>query len=709
MDLWCLPWVLLYDIFLVAFGMPNPENNDVDGGKYNDIFDINHALGLHLFEGDIELGGRDRSAIVDSNKWTQTIPVVLADSLELNAKGVILRAFERFHLKTCIKFKRWKGEDNYIFLYRGEGCFSLVGNEHFGRQEISIGYLCDKIGIVQHELFHILGFVHEQSRPDRNDYVTIREDNILPGKESNFNYYSDKLLEFLNVPYDYISLLHYPQDAFQKGSEPTIVTRNPDFMDMIGQRIDFSDFDVEKLNRRYNCSSSKTFMDSCDFELENICGMIQSSEDNGDWQRVSQVSGGPDTDHSYLGKCKGSCFFMYFNSKSVKEGGKAILESRLFYPKRNFQCLQFYYYNSGNKDDKLKIYVREYFTTHPNVSLTLVDEVKDAPLGSWQLHYVSLAVTHKFRILFEGSRGTGTSAGGLSIDDINLSETKCPHHIWRINNFTQILSSREVIYSPPFYSPSGYAFQVQLDVRNQINVGIYFFLISGANDEELEWPCPWHQATMTLLDQNPDILRSMSNERSITTDPLKTIDSDIENFFWDKPSKVGVTTTFPNGTSYNRSLAFGTSTYITHKWLQRRDFIKGDTVYILLTVEDISSLLSTEPLPGEFPGPTSKPNISLCAKFICENDGICVIRNNKTECRCQSGKDWWYRGEQCEIMGSTKDTILITVLFATGIFIFMLIVILLSVYCIKKKYRKRCKANTLQNNNVPEIRSEDIS
>uniref|UniRef100_G3VYV7 Metalloendopeptidase n=1 Tax=Sarcophilus harrisii TaxID=9305 RepID=G3VYV7_SARHA len=604
------------------------------------------------------------------------------ERVELNAKGVILRAFERFHLKTCIKFKQWKGEDNYIFIYRGEGCFSTAGNAHFGRQEISIGYLCDKIGLVQHELFHTLGFVHEQSRSDRNDYVTIREDNILPGTESNFKYFSDKLLEYLNVPYDYISLLHYPQDAFQKGSEPTIVTRNPDFMDMIGQRIDFSDYDVEKLNRRYNCSSSKIFMDSCDFELENICGMIQSSEDNGDWQRVSQVSGGPDSDHSYLGKCKGSCFFMYFNSNSVKEGGKAILESRLFYPKRNFQCLQFYYYNSGNKDDKLKIYVREYFTAHSNMFLTLVDEVKDAPLGSWQLHYVSLAVTNKFRIVFEGTRGTGTSAGGLSIDDINLSETKCPHHIWRINNFTQILSSREVINSPPFYSHSGYAFQVQLDVRNQTNVGIYFFLISGANDEELAWPCPWHQATMTLLDQNPDIRRSMSNERSITTDPLKTIDSDIENFFWDKPSKVGVTTTFPNGTSYSRSLAFGTSTYITHKWLQKRDFIKGDTVYILLTVEGM---------------PTSKPNISLCAKFVCENDGICVIHNNKTECRCQSGKDWWYRGEKCETMGSTKNTIFITVLFATGIFISMLIVTLLSVRRVKKKYRKRSKANTLQN------------
>jgi meprin B len=47
-------------------------------------------------------------------------------------------------------------------------------------------------------------------------------------------------------------------------------------------------------------------MDSCNFELENVCGMIQSSEDDLDWQRVSQVSGGPENDHSIMGQCKGN-------------------------------------------------------------------------------------------------------------------------------------------------------------------------------------------------------------------------------------------------------------------------------------------------------------------------------------------------------------------------------------------------------------------
>lgn len=147
----------------------------------------------------------------------------------------------------------------------------------------------------------------------------------------------------------------------------------------------------------------------------------------------------------------------------------------------------------------------------------------EVPIGSWQLHYVTLQVTKKFRVVFEGLRGPGTSSGGLSIDDINLSETRCPHHVWHIQNFTQILGGQDTsVYSPPFYSSKGYAFQIYMDLRSSTNVGIYFHLISGANDDQLQWPCPWQQATMTLLDQNPDIRQRMFNQRSITTDPTMT-------------------------------------------------------------------------------------------------------------------------------------------------------------------------------------------
>lgn len=74
------------------------------------------------------------------------------------------------------------------------------------------------------------------------------------GKEHNFNKYDDKRSDFLNVPYDYNSVMHYSKTAFKNGTDPTIITNIPDFIDVIGQRMDFSEYDLQKLNRLYNCS-----------------------------------------------------------------------------------------------------------------------------------------------------------------------------------------------------------------------------------------------------------------------------------------------------------------------------------------------------------------------------------------------------------------------------------------------------------------------
>lgn len=67
---------------------------------------------------------------------------------------------------------------------------------------------------------------------------------------------------------------------------------------------------------------------------------------------------------------------MHFDSSSVNVGDTAMLESRTLYPKRGFQCLQFYLYNSGSVNDQLNIYVREYSADNVNGTLTLVKEIK---------------------------------------------------------------------------------------------------------------------------------------------------------------------------------------------------------------------------------------------------------------------------------------------------------------------------------------------
>lgn len=81
------------------------------------------------------------------------------------------------------------------------------------------------------------------------------------------------------------------------------------------------------------------------------------------------------------------------------------------------------------------------------------------------------------------------------------------------------------IYSPRFRSKYGYTFQMGLypngtDAYPE-EMGAFAHLTSGddVTDGNLTWPCPWMQITMMLMDQNADIRKRMSNQRSVTTDP----------------------------------------------------------------------------------------------------------------------------------------------------------------------------------------------
>uniref|UniRef100_A0A3P9DFZ9 Metalloendopeptidase n=1 Tax=Maylandia zebra TaxID=106582 RepID=A0A3P9DFZ9_9CICH len=653
------------------------------------IFMLNYYFDFTVYDVD---GGRDLD-IFDINE-------------EINAKGVILKAFEQYRLKTCIDFKPWSGEANYISVFKGDGCFSSVGNRHVGKQRLSIGTNCDHIATIEHEFLHALGFWHEQSRADRDDYVEIMWDRITEGKGHNFNTYDDTTSSSLGVPYDYSSMMHYSKTAFKNGMEPTIVTKIPAFSDIIGQRMEFSDSDLLKLNRLYNCSS--TFLDSCDFERENICGMIQGQGDQADWDRVTTATGGPDTDYSNMGKCTGSGYFMHFSTGRANTGDKALLESRLLYPKRGYQCLQFFYYNSAGPSDTLKVYVREYDKANPNGSLRLIKTIEGDIFGNltslWQLHHVSLDAKMKFRVVFEGTKvEAGPPSGGQSLDDINVSETTCPEFIWRVKNFSHVMENTPIntpIFSPLFTSKEGYTFQMMLYPSGregyQGQLSAYAHLVAREGDTGQIWPCPWKQITMMLMDQHPHIQKRMSNQRSITTDPnMKAAGSD--EFFWDDPRKVGVEVTDTDGSKYFLGPGYGTAAYLTHLRAKSRDFIKGGDAIFLLTMEDVSHLTVSQPLPPTTSQPVTITPSEVCYNVQCQNGGVCVVDEGKPACRCDVGDDWWYYGDRCQHRGSNSDKTTLALASSLSVLAVMLVVTVVSVICVKKKYKKRTNNN---NNNA---------
>ncbi|KAK7907333.1 hypothetical protein WMY93_015945 [Mugilogobius chulae] len=668
----------IFFIFKVQ-AFPTLSGEDADAGELReDILDINKGLD-YLTEGDIA-GGHSRNALVNETmRWTFPIPYILTDSLDLNAKGVILQAFEEYRLRSCVDFKPYEGESSYISFTKLDGCWSYVGDFKVG-QNLSIGARCDTKAIVEHELLHALGFYHEQSRSDRDDYVKIWWDEIQEGMEHNFNKYEDDFITDLNTAYDYESIMHYRPLSFNKNeSVPTITTTIPEFNQVIGQRLDFSAIDITRLNRMYDCANFHTLLDQCSFELINICGMIQNEDDSSDW--VHTLSTPTDPDYTLGGTCSESGYYMKFDKSSGPVGNSALLESRILYPKRSEQCLQFFYRMTGGATDSLVLWVRTDDGTGSVTSLKKVHTIPGDVDSSWKIAHIPLKVKQKFRYVFQGVRGTETSKGAIFIDDITLTETVCPSAVWQIKNYKNVVDTLPELSSMKsscFYSPEGYRFGVTVypkgrDAGYTDYVGVSFHLCSGENDAVLEWPVKNRQVTVVTMDQDPDVKLRMSSTRSFTTD---------SNPRWNRPTASSGATFDPSCDCY-RGPDFGWSTFISHQHLHRRSFLKNNDLILTADFNDLTHLIQTEVKPWppsegvpekvqpSDPKPREARAVSACHPELCLNGGVCVETEDSAACRCASTQTTFYTGGRCEklnihrgilgaLIGGVAGTIILT-------------------------------------------------
>lgn len=218
-------------------------------------------------EGDIVLTERDwnvyekarfkRNAVRQRKKiWpNRIIPYEIENGLDAYKKN-IMSAIEEFHKYTCITFKERKNERNWIKFSKGKGCWSYIGRLYWfkGPQSLSLGARCNNKGIIMHELMHAIGFWHEQSRPDRDEYVEIIWENIKKGMENQFNKYKHSKVDSMDFDYDYNSLMHYSKRTFSRNGKPTVRALNNPYMSL-GRSVGFSYLDIKKLNALYDCKN----------------------------------------------------------------------------------------------------------------------------------------------------------------------------------------------------------------------------------------------------------------------------------------------------------------------------------------------------------------------------------------------------------------------------------------------------------------------
>lgn len=177
------------------------------------------------------------------------IPYVIGD-VSGDVKKWLIPVLDELEQDTCVHFQPRSGEQYYVEFVKGDGgCRSDIGYRENQIQEISLGSGCEYRGTVAHEIMHLLGFYHEHTRQDREQYITVYSENIQPGLESQFEKVQQ---DNFGVPYDLHSIMQYEEGDFAVSGKKSMESKaNPG--ERLGAISHYDSLDVLKINRMYGC------------------------------------------------------------------------------------------------------------------------------------------------------------------------------------------------------------------------------------------------------------------------------------------------------------------------------------------------------------------------------------------------------------------------------------------------------------------------
>lgn len=193
------------------------------------------------------------------------VPYSFEKTIAPDIKQVVQGAMDVWESVCKVQFVE-KPDGHYrIQKWNGNYIWSTVGSDSCGTSpgmRVSIkGYknYSEIKRAMLHELGHCLGLTHEHQRPDRDDFVSIRWDNIEKYGRYNFIKKQNPLIDISRHYYDYKSIMHYRSRAFSKNKEKTIIFHRGE------PNINFSlsDGDIDKIQTIYGWKAHEETFGAC--------------------------------------------------------------------------------------------------------------------------------------------------------------------------------------------------------------------------------------------------------------------------------------------------------------------------------------------------------------------------------------------------------------------------------------------------------------
>ena len=256
--------LLLLLLSVTILSAQSEETNDhpvylplIASGSFDDVTEGEDYV---IIEGDIQVSREFYEQLVNSqlgaastylptqaSLWPNGIvPFEFAATVTTANRTLMLAAMADWEATANIDFRPRNGEVAHVLIQNSSANNSPVGwaNEQRVINILNWNYHF----IMMHELAHTLGYWHEQSRSDRNNFVIIRWEHIIDEEEHNFALKTDA---GRYGTYDFDSLMHYGACDFVLPTltcpdDYTIQVREPysdTWQQTIGQRDHLSRLD----------------------------------------------------------------------------------------------------------------------------------------------------------------------------------------------------------------------------------------------------------------------------------------------------------------------------------------------------------------------------------------------------------------------------------------------------------------------------------